>query len=86
VLASLRSEPQEGGRTLNPFMSRLNPCKRCGGLPRFDQFKPPSSDWVYLVECSAKDCDNAEVGDTPQEAAHLWNFSNPDWDGNVPSL
>jgi hypothetical protein len=46
--------------------------------------EPPASDWVYLVECSAKDCNNAECGDTPEEAARLWNFSNPDWSGNVP--
>jgi hypothetical protein len=45
-------------------MSRLNLCKLCGGLPRIDKFKPPASDWVYLVECSSKDCDNAEFGDT----------------------
>jgi hypothetical protein len=32
----------------------------------------------------SQDCDNAEFGDTPEEAAHLWNFSNPGWDGNVP--
>jgi hypothetical protein len=37
------------------------------------------------VECSATDCDNAEVGDSPEEAVHLWNFSNPDGEGNVPS-
>ena len=65
-------------------MSRLNLCKLCGGLPRIDKFKPPASDWVYLVECSSKDCDNAEFGDTPEEATRLWNFANPDWDGNVP--
>jgi len=65
-------------------MSRLNLCKLCGGLPRIDKFKPPASDWVYLLECSSKDCDNAEFGDTPEEAARLWNFANPDWDGNVP--
>ena len=45
-------------------MSRLNLCKLCGSLPRIDKFKPPASDWVYLVECSSKDCDNAEFGDT----------------------
>src|SRR5258705_13222970 len=45
-------------------MSRLNLCKLCGGLPHIDKFKPPASDWVYLVECSSKDCDNAEFGDT----------------------
>ena len=65
-------------------MSRLNLCKLCGGLPRIDKFKPPASDWVYLVECSSKDCDNAEFGDTPEEATRLWNFASPDWDGNVP--
>ena len=64
-------------------MSRLNLCKLCGGLPHIDKFKPPASDWVYLVECSSKDCDNAEFGDTPEEATRLWN-ANPDWDGNVP--
>ena len=70
--------------TVKPSMSRLNLCKLCGGLPRIDKFKPPASDWVYLVECSSKDCDNAEFGDTPEEAARLWNFANPDWDGNLP--
>jgi len=65
-------------------MSRLNLCKLCGGLPRIDKFKPPASDWVYLVECSSKDCDNAEFGDTLEEATRLWNFANPDWDWNVP--
>ena len=49
-------------------MSRLNLCKLCGSLPHSDKFKPPASDWVYLVECSSKDCDNAEFGDTPEEA------------------
>jgi hypothetical protein len=63
-------------------MSRLNVCKLCGGLPRIDKFKPPLSAWVYLVECSSKDCDSAEFGETPEEAARLWNFANPDWDGN----
>ena len=63
-------------------MNRLNLCKLCGGLPHIDKFKPPASD--YLVECSSKDCDNAEFGDTPEEAIRLWNFANPDWDGNVP--
>src|SRR5258705_9444244 len=33
-------------------------------LSHIDKFKPPASDWVYLVECSSKDCDNAEFGDT----------------------
>jgi hypothetical protein len=47
--------------------------------------EPPLSDWVYLMECSAPDCDNAQCGDTPEEAARLWNFSNPDWSGNVPT-
>ena len=70
--------------TLKPSMSRLNLCRLCGGLPRIDKFKPPASDWVYLVECSSKDCDNAEFGETPEEAARLWNFANPDWDGNLP--
>ena len=44
----------------------------------------PRATGVYLVECSSKDCDNAEFGDTPEEATRLWNFANPDWDGNVP--
>ncbi len=70
--------------TVERSMSRLNLCKLCGGLPRIDKFKPPASDLVYLVECSSKDCDNAEFGETPAEAARLWNFANPDWDGNVP--
>ena len=56
-------------------MSRLNLCKLCGGLPRIDKFKPPASDWIYLVECSSKDCDNAEFGDTPEEATCLWNLT-----------
>ena len=58
-------------------MNRLNPCRLCGGLPRVDQFQPPASDWVYLVECSSQGCDNAEFGDTPEEAARCWNFANP---------
>jgi hypothetical protein len=40
---------------------------------------------VYLVECSAPDCDNAECGDSPEDAARLWNFANPDGSGNVPA-
>jgi len=48
------------------------------GLPRIHKFKPPASDWVYLVECSSTDCDNAEFGDTSEEAARLWNFANRD--------
>jgi hypothetical protein len=63
----------------------LNRCRLCGSRPRLDRFKPPASDWVYLVECSAPHCDNAECGDTPEDAARLWNFSNPDWSGNVPA-
>jgi hypothetical protein len=65
-------------------MSRLNLCKLCGGLPRIDKFKPPACEWIYLVECSSKKCDNAEFGDTQEEAIRLWNFANPDWDGNLP--
>ena len=30
--------------------------------------EPPASDWVYLVECSAPGCDNAQVGDAPQRS------------------
>jgi hypothetical protein len=52
-------------------MSRLNPCRLCRGLPRLDRFQPPASEWVYLVECSTQDCDNAEFGDSPEEAARL---------------
>ena len=37
-----------------------------------------------MMECSSPGCDNAECGDTPEEAARLWNFANPDWSGNVP--
>jgi hypothetical protein len=65
-------------------MSRLNPCRLCRGLPRLDRFQPPASNWVYLVECSSSGCDYAECGDTPEEAARVWNFSNPGWGGNVP--
>jgi hypothetical protein len=65
-------------------MIRLNPCRLCGCLPHLDWFRPPGSGLVYLVECSAKDCNNAECGDTPEEAARVWNFSNPGWGGNVP--
>ena len=54
-----------------PSMSRLNPCRLCRGLPRLDRFQPPASEWVYLVECSTQDCDNAEFGDSPEEAARL---------------
>jgi hypothetical protein len=66
-------------------MIDLNRCRLCGNLPRLDRFQPPDSDRVYLVECNSPDCDNAECGDSPQEAARLWNFANPDWSGNVPA-
>jgi hypothetical protein len=79
-----RSEPQDCGDTLKVFHESFKSLQAVGGLPRIDKFKPPASAWVYLVECSSKDCDNAEFGDTPEEAARLWNFANPDWDGNVP--
>jgi hypothetical protein len=65
-------------------MIRLNPCRLCGNAPRLDRFQPPASGWVYVVECSSKGCANAECGDTPEDAARLWNFSNPGWGGNVP--
>jgi hypothetical protein len=63
----------------------LNRCRLCGTLPQLDRFQPPASDWVYVVECSSPGCDNAECGDTPEEAARLWNFANPDGSGNVPT-
>ena len=66
-------------------MIRLNPCRWCGNAPCLDRFKPPASDWVYVVACSSSSCDNAECGDSPEEAARLWNFANPDWSGNVPA-
>jgi hypothetical protein len=46
-------------------MIRLNPCRLCRNAPHLNMFKLPGSVWVYLVECSAKDCDNAECGDSP---------------------
>ena len=66
-------------------MIRLNPCRLCGNAPCLDRFKPLASDWVYVVECSSSSCDNAECGDSPEEAARLWNLSNPDGSGNVPT-
>jgi hypothetical protein len=66
-------------------ITRLNPCRLCRNPPHLDRFQPLASGWVYVVECSSKDCDNAECGDTPEEAARLWNFSNPEWGGNVPT-
>ena len=81
----LRSEPQDCGDTLKASPESFKSMQAvCVVLPRIDKFKPPASDWIYLGECSSKDCDNAEFGDTPEEATCLWNFANPDWDGNVP--
>ena len=66
-------------------MIRLNRCKVCGHEPRLGKFQPEGSRWVHFVECSREPCDNAETGDTPEEAAELWNWSNPDPGGNVPA-
>jgi hypothetical protein len=65
-------------------MPRLHPCRWCGHLPRTDKYQPLGGDWVYTVECSSPTCDNAEVGDSEEEAAQLWNWANPDPGGNVP--
>ena len=64
---------------------RLHPCRWCGYLPGVDRYQTPGGEWVYAVECSAPACDNAEVGDTQEEAVRLWNWANPDPGGNVPS-
>jgi hypothetical protein len=64
----------------------LNRCRWCGNAPRLDRYRPLfGDDWVYVVECSSRGCVNAECGDTPEEAARPWNFSNPDRRGNVPA-
>jgi hypothetical protein len=46
-------------------MIDLNRCRLCRNPPRLDRFQLPGSGWVYVVECSSKDCDNAECGERP---------------------
>src|SRR5689334_8535945 len=64
---------------------RLHPCRRCRCQPRTDEYPLSWDAWVYVVECSAPECDNAEVGDTEEEAAQFWNWANPEPGGNVPA-
>ena len=64
---------------------RLRPCRRCRCLPRTDRYRLPEGGWVYAVECGSPTCANAEVGDTEEEAAQLWNWAKPEPGGNVPA-
>jgi hypothetical protein len=77
LASGLNASISRGTGLLARGISRLNPCKGWGRLPRLDNYKPPGNDWVYIVECSSECCDNAEVGDSEVEAAQLWNGANP---------
>ena len=62
---------------------KLHFCRLCGGLPRRDSFSNVGSaidelQRVHFVECMSQGCNNAEFGDTPEEAIRTWNAANPE--------